>query len=263
MIEPPLLTAILDVADEVHPDSARALAAFLAGCSGPSEASGRLMSLPTTQQRDLIEPVVRRWNDSPAVSGIELAAALMAARTAVDRAAARQQIELIWTGPRPPESVFRRTDQALFDVIDRARDRLLLITYAAFPVPALSTRLQAATERQVEITLILESAIDEGGKVSVDPFKAIRNAVPNARLYHWPSSERESDPQGHVGSLHAKASVADGRFAFISSANLTGYAFDLNMELGVLVESERLATAIETHFARLVQLGTLREVDRG
>ena len=37
---------------------------------------------------------------------------------------------------------------------------------------------------------------------------------------------------GKLGILHVKCVVGDGRWLFLSSANLTKYAFSLNMELG-------------------------------
>ena len=35
--------------------------------------------------------------------------------------------------------------------------------------------------------------------------------------------------------MHAKAAIADKRAALATSANLTGHALDLNMELGLIV----------------------------
>jgi phosphatidylserine/phosphatidylglycerophosphate/cardiolipin synthase-like enzyme len=54
--------------------------------------------------------------------------------------------------------------------------------------------------------------------------------------------------------------VADGRWLFLSSANLTEYAFTINMELGVLVTGGKLPAQVQEHFDRLVVGGTLATV---
>ena len=43
------------------------------------------------------------------------------------------------------------------------------------------------------------------------------------------------------------------RYLFITSANLTEYAFKLNMEMGLLVENEELAIQVITQIERLIQ----------
>ena len=50
------------------------------------------------------------------------------------------------------------------------------------------------------------------------------------------------------------------RWLFLSSANLTEYAFDINMELGVLLTGGNLPVQIETNFDRLIAMGVLQEV---
>jgi len=48
--------------------------------------------------------------------------------------------------------------------------------------------------------------------------------------------------------LHAKLAVADGESLFISSANLTNAAMQLNMELGVLICGGELPAQVVKHF---------------
>ncbi len=47
---------------------------------------------------------------------------------------------------------------------------------------------------------------------------------------------------------------------FLSSANLTEYAFTINMELGVLVTGGKLPGQVERHFARLIEAGQLARI---
>ena len=70
-------------------------------------------------------------------------------------------------------------------------------------------------------------------------------------------------PDGKTGSLHAKCAVADGARLYLSSANLTDYAMNLNMELGMLLEDESQPARIEQLFEELIAEGVLSEVERG
>jgi len=49
--------------------------------------------------------------------------------------------------------------------------------------------------------------------------------------------------------------VADGRWLFLSSANLTEYAFTINMELGVLVTGGKLPGQVQDHFDGMICAG--------
>ena len=57
---------------------------------------------------------------------------------------------------------------------------------------------------------------------------------------------------GPAAVLHAKAVVADGEAVFVTSANLTGSAWDENIELGVLARDHALATSVAAHFQGLI-----------
>ncbi len=60
------------------------------------------------------------------------------------------------------------------------------------------------------------------------------------------------DTEGPTGVLHAKAVLADNRWVFITSANLTAAAWDQNIELGLLTEDPPLAAQITRHFETLI-----------
>ena len=71
---------------------------------------------------------------------------------------------------------------------------------------------------------------------------------------------RQRRHSGKAGVLHVKCAVADSRWLFLSSANLTEYAFTVNMELGVLISGGPLPGQVETHCDQLVQAGVLARV---
>jgi phosphatidylserine/phosphatidylglycerophosphate/cardiolipin synthase-like enzyme len=49
-------------------------------------------------------------------------------------------------------------------------------------------------------------------------------------------------------SLHAKCVVVDGRWVFVTSANFTDRGQTRNIEVGVLLDDERLAAVLEAQF---------------
>ena len=153
---------------EVSAESARQLAEQLANADTPAEGRARLRNVAIERERELLEAILERW-ESRDVTGGELAAALMSAQRALESERSREDLELIWTGPRPDGSTLRRTDQALFEVVDRAAGRLLVVTFAAYSVPELEKRLRSAAERGVAIRLVLESPSSEGGESLIRP----------------------------------------------------------------------------------------------
>jgi len=71
---------------------------------------------------------------------------------------------------------------------------------------------------------------------------------------------RGCDQTGKTGILHVKCAVSDGSRLFLSSANLTEYAFTINMELGLLVTGGDLPGTIEQHFDRLIKVGAFQPI---
>jgi len=191
-----------------------------------------------------------------------LAWALRAAEAADRAERTRQQLELVWTGPAPEGSVLRRTDQALLEVIGRARKRLLVVTYAAYDVAAVREALLAAEARGVKLNFVLESKEESGGKVTFDAALALGPLAERATVFVWPLEERPRDAQGRRGALHAKCAVADDEVLFVSSANLTGFALALNMELGLLISGGELPGKVAGHFGELVANGVLQSALR-
>jgi len=76
-------------------------------------------------------------------------------------------------------------------------------------------------------------------------------AFPQVFTWRLPANDR------HL-KLHAKVLVADGTDALVTSANLTFYAMDRNMEMGVRVVGAP-AGSIADHFHRLIDAGVLED----
>jgi len=199
------------------------------------------------------------WVQYPALPGAAIALALRSAADAVSRERAEETIDIAWTGPATPSVPIRRTASIIVDLIDGSRGELLAVSFAAYNVPEVVTALAAAASRGVSVRLVLESTADSAGALRFDARKAFSALEDRARFYSWPADQRVSASGAH-GALHAKAIVADGERALITSANLTGSALDVNMELGLLVKGGPIPGRLSAHFSELIARGTLREV---
>lgn len=206
--------------------------------------------------RARVSRLIEAWGAAPDVSPASLAWALLAASDADERRRREQTVELVWTGPSPEGTVLRRTDQVLLDLIRSARRTLYMVTFAAYKIPILNEAMLAAVRRGVEISLIFESP--DAGKTSFGATRAVGEELGAlCKIYIWPPDKRSKDAAGRYGSLHAKCAVADEKTVFISSANLTEYALNLNMELGVLIRGGDLPGRVVEHLRRLVDESVL------
>jgi phosphatidylserine/phosphatidylglycerophosphate/cardiolipin synthase-like enzyme len=168
--------------------------------------------------------------------------------------------EIIWTGPANNRFPVRRIDQVLYDLVSKAKKKIVLVTFAAHRVRLLCALLTQAVERGVELTLIVESEGESEGQLTRDAIEAFRN-VPAAKthIYYWPLEKRERNQAGRPGKLHMKCAIIDD-VVLIGSANLTDDAFNRNMELGILVREAATVLALGEHFQELIRCGALLEL---
>jgi phosphatidylserine/phosphatidylglycerophosphate/cardiolipin synthase-like enzyme len=234
-----------------------AVAGILTQHGGMERSASRqaiLQSLPTPDFRDATAAFLDLWHGrADSVSAEEVAIALVTA--AASNLAHRQEksVEIVWTGPEPADTRFRRTEQAILEVIHAAHSRLTVVSYAVYRIPRIREALVAAVNRGVNIRLILETPNRIEGQGEYDCLMALgKNVASACSVYYWPQENRAKDDNGKIGILHVKCLVADGQWLFLSSANLTEYAFTINMELGTLITGGKLPGRIEEHFNRLV-----------
>ena len=172
------------------------------------------------------------------------------------------RVEVAWTGPTPPLSNLRRTEQALLDVVDQAKQELWLVSFAAYQVDSVCAALLRAADRGCRVRIVLESTTESGGKLGSGGASAMPEPVRSScEILTWPKEMRALDDRGRSGLLHAKCAVADGQMLFVGSANLTEHAFELNLELGVLVRNERVAGQVAEQLHWLVSSKHLRPAE--
>ncbi len=172
----------------------------------------------------------------------------------------RGSLELVWTGPKTDLVPTRNTEQVLCEVIDIAKHRLFLVSFVAYEVPRIIKSLREAIDRQVRVDILLESSIEKGGNVDVDSVMTMKNAVPMANIFVGNYNVGKKNSKLIGGSVHAKCAVADGKLAFITSANLSKAAMDRNMELGVLVREGHLPDQLHRHLEALITTEMVRSV---
>ncbi len=190
-----------------------------------------------------------------------VAVALQTAAIAEQKHRDFQSIELVWTGPDVGEIPFRRTEQAILQVLDSATERITLVSFAVYRIPNVAKALVRAAKRGVAITVILETPHKIEGESEYNTLKALGEQVTAcSSVYFWPKEKRAFADHDKLGILHVKCAVADGQWLLLSSANLTQQAFTINMELGLLVRGGTIPWRVEQQFRRLVQSQQLKPV---
>ena len=219
-------------------------------------------SVNTPALRAGVERLLDTWHSqSPNTLGSAIALALLSAGQSEQAHRKNQTVDLVWTGPDSRIIPLRRTDQALLQVINSATTRLLVVSFAVYKVSAIAQALIRAAQRGVSISICIESPDASEGKIAYDAVRAFGTEVSrHARFYVWPLDRRPKSPDGKHGSLHSKLAVADGHTLLVSSANLTEYAMNLNMELGVLIQGGELPGKVELHFEQLIKQKVLESL---
>ena len=137
------------------------------------------------------------------------------------------------------------------------------MSYAVYMQPAVSDALVAASQRGVFNRICIETNTSSSGNGAYDTVAALGATVrQNAAIYTWRHDARPSGPGGRVGKMHVKCALADQDLVFISSANLTGHALNLNMELGVLIRGGKVPQQVYDQFRNLLDGGVLMPVER-
>lgn len=247
-----LLDAIAALVSLVSHEKVQAVAARVRRTDARKAATALPSVVGTPVASAVVEQLALAWQNTK-VGSDELALMLIAAGHVYAKAALEQSTELVWTGPTTPFVSARRTEQALLQVINSAEQSLFVTSFVAYDVSTIVKALNAANDRGVAISMLLELSQDHGGSITFDAIGKMRMLVPSARLYAW---RDKADPFSD-GRVHAKVAVADGKMCFITSANLTGHAMEKNMEAGVLISGGRIAKLLDKHLHSLVDMAVI------
>jgi cardiolipin synthase A/B len=156
---------------------------------------------------------------------------------------------------------FRRTEQAILQIIDAARKQLILVSFAVYRIPNVGQALVRAAQRGVQLTVIVETPNKIEGEGEYSTIQALGQGVAGcSSVYYWPKENRPLSETGKVGLLHVKCVVADNNWLCLSSANLTQQAFTINMELGILIHGGTMPGLVSQQFLQLVQNGQFKKI---
>lgn len=251
-----LLDAVAVVVCLVSPEKVQAIASRIRRTDARKAAGALSGAVSTPVAAEVVDQLIDVWR-STSVTAEELASMLLAAGHVFTKATNQQSTELVWTGPTTPFVSARRTEQALLQVINAAEQTLFITSFVAYDVSTIVKALNAANDRGVVISMLLELSQDHGGTIAFDAIGKMRTLVPAARLYAW---RDKADPFSD-GRVHAKVAVADGMMCFITSANLTGRAMEKNMEAGVLIKGGDLPSKLNLHLEALVSTKVVGKVE--
>lgn len=202
----------------------------------------------------------RGWS---AAQAAEMVALLAAERERRERA--RDDIELVWSGPDALGAESRDSARKLEELFARATQSVLLAGYnlrpgahfdalaeAARRVPALTVAVFAHVFTDARPTMEgCLAAHDEG-------LRATLRGVDRARVTaHRPSAERLAEAREGRFHMHAKCVTVDDRFVLVTSANFSFTAQERNVEVGVALDDRRLARRIRDQFDTLVKRGDM------
>lgn len=245
-----LVEVITDVARQLAPAHLASVAAAYRKESAYSKVGAAKVSnsLPGPH-KELLSDLHAAWAADPVTPGVALAVGLESA-SAMEATSDRTAVEVVVTGPNSPGAPVRLTSEVVRRLIDDAKHRVMLVSYAAYQLDSVIKALdRAVDERGVKVQLVLESAenLDGGGGA---------HAYARYAVYEWPPNERVPPD----AKLHAKAVIVDGRDVLLTSANMTNAAYSKNIELGVLCRGGTTALHVQQHFDGLIGTGVLQEV---
>jgi phosphatidylserine/phosphatidylglycerophosphate/cardiolipin synthase-like enzyme len=244
--------------------SVESVAAAIIACSDGTLRAEISRRIPHYHHRDLVLRFLDEWRlNSPEVDPRTVAVALKTAALSLQRHRDSQSVELVWTGPDVQGEPFRRTEQAILQLLDAARERITLVSFAVYSIPNIARALVSAATRGVQLTVIIETPDKLKGENEYSTLRALGKEVADcSTVYYWPTEIRQLSESGKPGILHVKCAVADDEWMFLSSANLTQQAFTINMELGVLVRGGSMPRSVQKQFDLLIKSGRLKELER-
>ncbi len=214
----------------------------------PSPVCATALAGASPAALDAVRELTAAWDADPAITGAGVALALRVGAGA-RRQSQHNRPRPVWTGPGALGEQ-RLTAAVLHELLARAEDRILLVSFAAHTLPTVAADLRAAVARGCQVDVVFENSQDSDGR-----YRGHDHAfatIDGITRWRWPAEQREGG-----GVLHAKLLVIDGQRALIGSANLTHQALRANLEVGLAVADPGVAAALESHIRGLMRSGVL------
>ena len=250
-----LLDEISALAHKLSPDRIKAIALQIQRMEAIESVSQLTNLAGTSLVKEILNDLFVALKTTTVCSS-ELAVMLLTASHVYNKTKSSEVIELVWTGPKTSYVSTRQTEQVLLQVINAAREHLFITSFVAYDITSIVKAMNEASDRGVAITMLLESASKEGGNISFDVIGKMKSLIPSASVYAW---TQKIEPFLN-GSVHAKVAVADKNSCFVTSANLTGFAMEKNMEAGVLITGGEIPRLLNEHLIALIETNVIVKV---
>jgi len=245
-----LLNATYELVLDQHSNKVSALTSMIKKCS-VEDALTLKNFFATEAANSALTRVLEGWQRL-GCSSDEMAGILRGASHGYLSEKAREQVQLVWTGPDLNQIPVRRSEQILLELINSAQSSLFLVSFVLVNIPKIEDAIREALERGVDVRMLLESEDKEGSNHFRDTIKRLQMDIPGLTLYVWPRERRESI-EGGFARVHAKCAVADQVNAFLTSANLTSAALDKNIEMGVHIQGGSVPLTIYQQFIGMIR----------
>lgn len=176
--------------------------------------------------------------------------------------------ELVWTGPESSASHSRDTAVVVAELFRAATKSVLLSTFVLHQVETVFTPLaeRMAQVPDLRVQLFVHVGRREGdsrneSEILREFSSRLRKSWPGTarpNLYYDPRSLSLNDAER--ATWHAKVVVIDDETSFVTSANLTEWAQQRNVEAGVLIRDATFARQLHQQFEGLIQSRAVLEV---
>ncbi len=245
-----LLDAVYELVLDQHPNKVSALTSVIKKCS-LEDALTLKNYFATEAANRALATVLQEWQRL-GCSPDEMAGILKGASHGYLSEKAREQVQLVWTGPDLNQIPVRRSEQILLELINTAHSSLFLVSFVLVNIPTVEDAIRQALERGVDVRMLIESEDKDGSNSFRDTIKRLQTDISGLTLYVWPREKRESI-EGGFARVHAKCAVADQVNAFLTSANLTSAALDKNIEMGVHIQGGSIPPTIYQQFIGMIR----------
>ena len=190
------------------------------------------------------------------IASIDEAGVAAAIRTAVGIREQEQlispKVEICWTGPDAEGPLVTPNAAAVKELLASCSDTgtILLVGYSLTVgkgsfMEQVRDLLVDASRRHAKVQIVLHR--DEEGRNHQELLRDWDVFARKPEIYTW------NPPADHpYTKLHAKCLVVDRLQMLVTSANFTFHGLESNIELGLLVRSQPLATAVHDRFQLLI-----------
>jgi len=166
----------------------------------------------------------------------------------------REWVSLTYTGPAQFEVLGRHTESVLKEMLDKANDTVTIIGYRITPgAKKIVEALHNCIKRGVSIILVMDS--DEESR-NEDVLDNLWENLKKPKVY------TRKPAKGDVYfKIHAKIIAIDSVDLLVTSANLTYYGMNKNLEVGVRIQGKTgTAEKVEKLVEHLIKTKYLEEM---